>query len=154
MSTMVIEPVRQGVTVPLGVDEAWRLFTEETATWWPLPTRSVYEQEARDVQIEPGVGGEMFETSATGERAHWARVLEWEPPRRLVLAWRVNPATPAPTELEVTFAPVAGGTRVEIEHRALERLGEDGRAARDLYAGGWQEVLEAFADATGRKETT
>ncbi len=154
MSTMVIEPVRQGVTVPLGVDEAWRLFTAETATWWPLPTRSVYEQEARDVQIEPGVGGEMFETSAIGERAHWARVLEWEPPQRLVLAWRVNPATPAPTELEVTFAPVTGGTRVEIEHRTLERLGEDGRAARDLYAGGWQEVLEAFANATGRKETT
>ena len=151
MSTIVIEPVRQGLTVPLGVEEAWRLFTEETASWWPLRTRSVFEEEARDVRIEPGVGGEMFETSGSGERAHWARVLEWEPPRRLVLAWRVNPAAPAPTEIEVTFAAVDGGTRVDIEHRGWERLGDGGRATRDRYDGGWPEVLEAFADGAGRR---
>ena len=154
MSTMVIEPVRQGVTVPLGLDEAWRLFTEETATWWPLTTRSVYQQEARDVQIRARCGRrDVRDLGDRGAGALGARA-------------RVGAAAAARARLagqpghagaDRARGHVRAGRRRHasgVEHRALERLGEDGRAARDMYAGGWQEVLEAFADATGRKETT
>lgn len=139
-----IATVRKSVTVTCDIERAWQVFTAETSTWWPLATHSVHEEDAKEVVLEPREGGEMYELSESGERAHWARVLAWEPPRRLVLAWHVNPERPAPTEIEVTFHEKIGGTRVEVEHRGWERLGEEGRGLRDSYETGWPGVLECF----------
>lgn len=139
-----IAAVRKSVTVACSIERAWQVFTAETSSWWPLSTHSVHEEKAKQVVLEPWEGGEMYELTESGERAHWARVLAWEPPRRLVLAWHVNPERAAPTEIEATFHEEAGGTRVEVEHRGWEHLGEEGREVRERYDAGWNAVLECF----------
>ena len=104
-------------------ERAFEVFTSEVASWWPTKTHSIHKEKVTDVVLEPREGGEMYEIAEGGEREHWARVTAWEPPRRLVLAWHVNPETAAPTEIEVTFTPDGEGTRVELEHRDWEQAG-------------------------------
>ena len=98
------------------------------------------------VVLEDPVGGRLYERRHDGGEADWGRVLAWEPPTRLLLAWSPNPERPAPTEVEVRFLAVeAGRTRVELEHRGWERLGELAAQARDSYRDGWPTVLDAYA---------
>jgi uncharacterized protein YndB with AHSA1/START domain len=141
-----IAPVRKSVKVDCSPERAWQVFAAEVASWWPTKTHSIHHDSVRDVVIEPREGGEMYEVAEGGERAHWARVLAWEPPKRLLLAWRVNPDTPAPTEIEVTFTPEGGGTRVDLEHRNWEQAGEAGARMRDGYDEGWDIVLAPYVE--------
>jgi hypothetical protein len=73
-------------------------------------------------------------------------VLVWEPPHRLVWSWQPNPERPAATEVEVRFERAGDGARLELEHRAWERLGEEGPRVRENYATGWDVVLSALPD--------
>ena len=76
-------------------------------------------------------------------------MLTWEPPSRVVIAWHVNPQAAAPPELDVSFLADGGGTRVEVEHRHWERLGDAGVATRDGYQEGWDHVLGQFVAHVG-----
>ena len=143
-----IEPVRHSVTVALPVEAAWRLFTAETGRWWPVSdSYSIHGAAVTGVEWEPRVGGELREVTADGETGHWAEVLEWEPPHRLVLAWRAGPSDRPATEVEVRFSADGDGTRVELEHRGWERLGADGDALRESYLEGWPFVIGRFEAA-------
>ena len=140
-----IEPVRHSVNVALSVDEAWRLFTAETGRWWPVSdSYSIHGAEVTGVEWEPRVGGEVREVTADGRTGHWAEVLAWEPPHRLVLAWRAGAVERPATEVEVRFAADGEGTRVELEHRGWDRLGADGGALRESYFEGWPLVIGRF----------
>lgn len=141
-----IAPVRKTVTVACSPERAFEVFAGQVASWWPTRIYSIHEDKVKDVVLEPREGGEMYEVSESGEHEHWARVTAWEPPRRLVLAWRVNPETDGPTEIEVTFTPDGDGTRVELEHRNWEEAGAAGAQMRDGYDGGWDIVLASFVE--------
>lgn len=147
-NALVIEVVRKTVTVDCAVEEAFRIFTADALSWWPVESHSIHEK-VSEVVFEPEVGGEVYEVSATGERGHWATVLEWEPPRRLVLAWNVLKAEATPTEVEVRFLPEGDATRVELEHRGWERLAEGGEEKRSSYDTGWDFVLGKYVERTG-----
>ncbi|MGB2953700.1 MAG: SRPBCC family protein [Gaiellaceae bacterium] len=142
-----IEPVRRVVTVKRTPEEAFRLFTEEIGTWWPVQAHSAGEPKPEAVMLEPRDGGLIYERLAGGEIAAWGHVLAWEPPHRLVLEWQPNPNAAAATEVEVRFTAEANGTRVELEHRGWERLGERAALARMEYDLGWDGVLGRFAVA-------
>jgi len=146
---LVIEVVRKTVTVDCTVEEAFRVFTADALSWWPVESHSIH-QTVREIVFEPLVGGEVFEVSESGERGHWATVLQWDPPSRLVLAWNILRAEDEPTELEVRFVPDAAGTRVELEHRGWERLAEGGSQKRADYDTGWDFVLGTYVDRTLR----
>jgi hypothetical protein len=140
-----IEPVRASVEVRRGIEEAFRVFTAEIAGWWPVAGHSVEPDMVEAVVLEARVGGRLYERWRDGGEADWGRVLAWEPPTRLLLAWSPNPER-APTEVEVRFVAVeADHTRVELEHRGWERLGDLAAQARDSYDGGWPGVLDAYA---------
>jgi len=142
-----LPPVELSVAVPLAPDAAFRLFTAEMSSWWPLATHSVGRESAREVRFEPSVGGRVFEIDADGAEHDWARVLAWEPGRRLVLSWFPGRDAATGQEVEVRFEPDGEGTRVELEHRDWERLAERAVEAREGYAGGWTHVLgERFRD--------
>ena len=153
MSTQTtIEPVRRSVGVDLPVADAFRLFTEEIGSWWPTESHAIAAGRVKEVVWEPRAGGEVYEVAEDGGRAHWADILAWEPPHRFVLAWKVNPEVPA-TEVEVRFSAYedGAGTRVELEHRGWERLGELGEEARAGYDTGWETVLGCYVAGAGTR---
>jgi uncharacterized protein YndB with AHSA1/START domain len=141
-----IAPVRKRLTVNCNPQRAFEIFTAEVASWWPARTHSIHQDKVTDVVLEPREGGEMYELAEGGKREHWGRVTAWEPPKRLVLAWKVNPDTDAPTEIEVTFTPEGDGTVVELEHRNWEQAGAGAAGMRDNYDGGWDIVLAPFVE--------
>ena len=141
--SLVIEAVRKTVTVDCVVEEAFRVFTTDTISWWPVESHSIHET-VREIVFEPDVGGAVYEIGMSGERGHWATVLEWEPPTRLVLGWNILNHDGEQTEVEVRFLPDAGRTRVELEHRGWERLTDDAAEKRNNYDSGWDFVLGRY----------
>jgi uncharacterized protein YndB with AHSA1/START domain len=150
-------PITKSISVDCTVEHAFEVFTTRITEWWPLATHSIFEDESATVMVEPHEGGELYELSRSGDRAHWATVTAWDPPNRLMLSWRVNPKTPAPTEIEITFAPAAGGgTLVTLEHRGWELLGPElGAQGRQSYQEGWGGTLARYGDVanTSKDET-
>jgi uncharacterized protein YndB with AHSA1/START domain len=141
--SLVIEVVRKVVTVDCAVEEAFRVFTHDARSWWPVDTHSIHGT-VREIVFEPEAGGEVYEVSTSGERGHWATVTAWDPPTRLVLAWNILERPGEQTEVEVRFIPETGGTRVELEHRGWEALAEKGAEKRADYDAGWHHVLGCF----------
>ena len=143
---LVIEAVRKTVTVDCVVEEAFRVFTAEADSWWPRQDHSIYKSEGREIVFEGRVGGEVYELSRSGETGHWATVVSWEPPNRLVLAWNILERDAVATEVEVRFLPEGETTRVELEHRGWEALGEGASERRHSYDTGWGHVLGRYVE--------
>jgi uncharacterized protein YndB with AHSA1/START domain len=151
--------VRQTVTVGAPPERAFAVFTEGLASWWPLDTHAIGAQPAVAVVVEPRAGGRWYERAADGSECDWGRVLAWEPPHRLVLAWEISADwrhdPGLVTEIEVRFhAEPDDRTRVELEHRGLEAYGDRAGEMRDTFAspGGWTGLLGRFAGAAAEGE--
>ena len=138
----MIAPVRKSVHVEVAPEDAFRVFTERLADWWPLSTHSGYEDEAATVAF---VAGRLVEVSRAGEENVWGEVTAWEPPGRVAFTWNPNLDKDGHTEVDVRFTANGSGTSVELEHRAWEALGERGADTRDRYDGGWVFVLDRYA---------
>lgn len=141
--------VLKSAVVPTTPERAFEVFTTEMASWWPLHSHSIGGGKGTPpdtVVFETGANGRVYERSTSGEEAHWANVAAWDPPNRFVLEWKVNPDAIAATEVEVRFTPEGDGTRVELEHRGFERLGEAAASTHESYAGGWPTVFQDFVD--------
>jgi uncharacterized protein YndB with AHSA1/START domain len=145
--------VRKVVTVKAPQAVAWRVFTEKMSTWWPLSTYKIGKAPAVDATIEPRVGGRWYERGDDGSTCDWGRVLSWEPHTRLVLTWDINADwqhdPELGTEIEVRFIAVGDDrTRVELEHRRLDRYGSRRDEMRAIFdtGGDWGRVLQLFAD--------
>jgi uncharacterized protein YndB with AHSA1/START domain len=144
--------LRKIVSVKAPQEVAWRVFTEKMGTWWPLATHKIGKANAVDAVIEPGVGGRWYERGDDGSTCGWGRVLSWEPPLRLVLSWEISADWQHDpnlrTEVEIRF--IAEGkdhTRVELEHRHLDRYGARRDEMRRIFdsEGGWSGLLASFA---------
>jgi uncharacterized protein YndB with AHSA1/START domain len=156
--TAHVPPIRRRVTVRVDQERAFRLFTEGMAGWWPLDaySRAVNELEGEGVQavrleFQARADGAIVEHTSDGRILPWAEVVAWQPPERLVLAWRPHSQPEPPTELEVAFRPSAAATVVELEHRGWERLSEGFREGLyGMYDRGWTSTLDLFAAAADR----
>lgn len=144
--SLVMEAVRKTVTVDCVVEEAFRVFTSDAMSWWPLDSHTIYGTEVAEIVFDGREGGEVYELTADGRKGHWATVLAWEPPGRLVLAWNILAREAVPTEVEVRFLPEGDRTRVELEHRGWEAIAEDAAAKRGSYDSGWDHVLGVYED--------
>jgi uncharacterized protein YndB with AHSA1/START domain len=145
-------PLRLTVTVERPPLEAFHVFTAGMARWWPLRTHSVCRAHAVSCVIEPRAGGAVYEVQDDGQRHAWGRVLEWEPPQRLVLTWHPGRPAAVAQEVEVRFSAEGTGTRVDLEHRGWARLGAFGAEARKSYDGGWRTVLGTHFVQACRRE--
>jgi uncharacterized protein YndB with AHSA1/START domain len=145
---MTIAPIRKTVSVAAPPERVYALFTGHMGAWWPKGM-TIGAAPAAEVLIEPHAGGRWFERSEDKAETNWGKVLEWDPPRRLLLAWQINAAwayDPSfETELELTFTPEAGGTRVDMEHRNLERFGDSAAKMAEMLGGGWPGIMDGFA---------
>lgn len=144
--------VQQSIVVEATPDRAFEVFTAGIDTWWPREHTIGSEPLARQV-VELREGGRAYGVGSGGEESDWGRVLVYDPPRRVVISWDITVAwehqtDPSKTsEIEVTFTPEGGGTRVDLEHRHLERHGEGWEAMRDSLGSGWGGTLELYAGA-------
>jgi Activator of Hsp90 ATPase homolog 1-like protein len=133
-----IAPVTKSVSVNRTPEEAFRIYTEGIATWWPLDTHSP-SGKAETVVIEPREGGRLYERTTDGEEVEWGEILVWDPPRRLVHSWHLGRREA--TEVELRFSPEGEGTLVELIHRGWESHGEHAAAVRASYDSGWDYVF-------------
>ena len=145
--------VKKTTNVQAAQNVAWRVFTEKMGTWWPLAYYKIGNANAADAVIEPRVGGRWFERGEDSSTCQWGSVLAWEPPQRLVLSWDINADwqydPELNTEIEVRFIDEGSKrTRVEFEHRRLDRYGARRDEMRHIYdtQGDWGKLLEAFAN--------
>lgn len=146
-------PVRRSVTVRTGQARAFEAFAANIGRWWPR-THHVGAVDFETIVIEPREGGRWFERGVDGTECDIGKVLAWEPPGRLVLGWQLGADWRFDPELvtavEVRFIPEGPSlTRVELEHRDLERFGERAEAVRAQIdaPGGWTAVLEQYVQS-------
>jgi uncharacterized protein YndB with AHSA1/START domain len=151
--TIVLAPVRKTVRVAASPDRAFKIFTAGVGRWWPK-SHHIGASDLDTVVIEPKAGGRWYERGVDGTECEHGKVLVWEPPVRLVLTWQIaadwkfDPNLV--TEVEVRFiADGADATRVELEHRNLERFGEGADAMRQAIDApeGWTGILQLFKQA-------
>jgi len=145
--------VETSVVVEAPIERAFSVFTEGIGTWWP-PKHHILEGELAEMVFERREGGHIYDRAVDGNECRWARVLVYEPPNRVVFSWDISPEwqlqpDPAKTsEVEVRFiAEDAQRTRVELEHRNLERHGDGWQGMRDAVGSpdGWAIGLGRFA---------
>jgi uncharacterized protein YndB with AHSA1/START domain len=124
-------------------------------SWWPLETHSIavdqeLGQKAESISVDTREGGRIEEMLEDGSTLDWGHIVAWEPPRRVVIAWKPNDLPTPPTEVDVRFSPQGDATLVEVEHRGWDRLGDASDEIRPLYAseGGWTMVLERYRVAS------
>ena len=148
--------VRHSVTVALPPEEAFALFTERMDDWWPDDESHSILEGPTVGTIEPFEGGRWYDRAEDGTECDIGTVLVWDPPGRVVFAWRLTPQwehepdLEKSTQVEVTFAATdTDGTRVTLEHRGFERYGEPGAAMREQVGAedGWPELLRLYAAA-------
>ena len=154
-SSKVLEPVRYAVTVPLPADRAFALFTEGYNSWWP--GHHIGTAEMAEAVLEPRAGGRYYERGMDGSECEWGKVLACDPPRRIVVAWQIttkadewvyDPDLSHASEFEVNFREQPDGqTRVELEHRNIERHGPGAAGIQQGVAGpgGWPGILDSYA---------
>jgi uncharacterized protein YndB with AHSA1/START domain len=147
--------VTASIVVDAPIDRAFTVFTAEIGTWWP-PDHHILEAELAEMVFEPRVGGHVYDRGTDASECRWARVLVYDPPARVVISWDISARWQLETdparcsEVEVRFtAQAPERTRVELEHRKLERHGDGWEAHRDAVGSpnGWAGGLRRFADA-------
>lgn len=144
-------PIRKSVRVKAPQQKAFDTFVGQMGKWW-LKSHSLLKSPQADVVIEPRDGGRWFEVGEDGSEQMWGRVLQWDAPNRVVLAWQLTGEwaydPDFETTVEVTFTPEGDHTVVEFEHRDLERFGPNAEEIRGGYEtgmdGGWTALLANF----------
>jgi uncharacterized protein YndB with AHSA1/START domain len=146
--------VTTSVVVAAPVERAFSVFTEDFGRFKP-PDHNILGVEIAETVFEPRVGGHLYDRGIDGSECRWARVLAYEPPNRVIISWDISPQWQIETDLEKTsevevrfIAEAPDRTRVELEHRNLDRHGEGWQATRDAVdsEGGWPLYLQRFAE--------
>jgi uncharacterized protein YndB with AHSA1/START domain len=145
--------VRTQVVVEAPIERAFRVFTEDFGSFKP-PEHNMLGVDIAETVFEPRVGGHLYDRGVDGSECRWARVLAYEPPNRVVISWDISPqwqieSNPEKTsEVDVRFiSESAERTRVELEHRNLDRHGAGWEQTREAVdsEGGWPLYLQRFA---------
>jgi len=158
MSTSAATAIRTSVVVDAPIEDAFRIFTEDFDKVKPRD-HNLLDVDIAESVFEPRVGGRIFDRGVDGSECQWARVLAYEPPSRVVFSWDIGPTWQIETDLEKTsevevrFTPEGDGrTRVELEHRNLDRHGEGWEGMREAVEGeeGWPLYLRRFTELVSK----
>ena len=148
---------RHSIVVEAPIDRAFSVFTDGFGTFKPRE-HNMLQVEIAETVFETHVGGNIYDRGVDGSECRWARVLAYEPPDRVVFSWDISPQWQIETDLDKTsevevrfIAEASDRTRVELEHRNLDRHGPGWEAERDGVAGdgGWPLYLARFAEQVG-----
>jgi uncharacterized protein YndB with AHSA1/START domain len=155
MSTQASQTsVRNSIVVEAPIERAFSVFTDGFGTFKPREHNMLGVDIAETV-FESHVGGHIYDRGVDGSECRWARVLAYEAPNRVVFSWDISPQWQIETDLDKTsevevrfIAEAPDRTRVELEHRNLDRHGEGWEGERDGVGGdqGWPLYLDRFAE--------
>lgn len=153
MKAIAVAPVRKSILVAAPPARAFEVFAKRFDSWWPRD-HHIGTSAMTEAVIEPRAGGRWYEKGEDGAECEWGRVLAFEPPRRLLLSWRINsrfvPDETVDSEVEVLFRAEGDGTRVDLEQRIRAPDAEPLRNAVDSPRG-WSGLLAIYAKAAERK---
>jgi uncharacterized protein YndB with AHSA1/START domain len=145
--------VRKNIVVDAPIERAFFVFTEKFGDFKP-PEHNLLAAPIAETVFEPRVGGGIVDRAEDGSECRWARILAFDPPDRVVFSWDISPRwtiedDPAQTsEVEVRFfAESPDRTRVELEHRHIDRHGPGWQEVSDGVDGdqGWPLYLDRYA---------
>jgi uncharacterized protein YndB with AHSA1/START domain len=145
--------VMSSIVVEAPIERAFHTFTEDFGAFKP-PEHNMLGVEIAETVFEPRVGGHLYDRGVDGSECRWARILAYEPPHRVVFSWDLDPQWQVETdpdktsEVEVRFiAETPERTRVQLEHRNLDRHGDGWEGIRGAVAGdqGWPLYLDRYA---------
>ena len=146
--------IQHEVVVEVPIREAFSVFTEDFGRFKPRE-HNLLAVEIAETVFEPRVGGHLYDRGVDGSECRWARVLAYEPPNRVVISWDISPQWQLETDLEKTsevevrfIAETPGRTRVELEHRQLDRHLDGWESLREGVDGeaGWPLYLQRYAE--------
>ena len=149
--------VRHSVVVDVPIEKAFKVFTEDFGRFKP-PEHNLLGAEVAETVFEPRVGGHLYDRGVDGSECRWARILAYEPPHRVVISWDISPYWQIETdpdrtsEVEVRFSSESPDrTKVELEHRNLDRHGEGWEGVGEGVGGdqGWPLYLQRYAGLFG-----
>jgi len=150
--------VRASIVVDAPIERAFDVFTRQFGSFKP-PDHTLLDAAIAETVFEPRVGGYLYDRGVDGSECRWARVRAFEPPHRVVLSWEISPQWQLETdpnkasEWEVRFvAETPGRTRVEVQHRHLDRHGDGWQGVREGVGGdeGWRLYLDRYAGLLAR----
>ena len=153
MTRTEVSVVRKQVVVNVPVEQAFTVFTERFGDFKP-PEHNLLAAAIAETVFEPRVGGHIYDRAVDGSECRWARILAFDPPTRVLFSWDIGPTWQLETdpanssEVEVRFvAESADRTRLELEHRHLDRHGPGWQSLRDGVADdqGWPLYLGRYA---------
>lgn len=154
MTTRTDASVRTQIVVEAPIARAFSVFTEQFDRIKPRE-HNILDVEVAETVFEPREGGRIYDRGVDGSECHWARVLAYEPPDRVVFSWDISPQWQIETdhaktsEVELRFvSETPERTRVELEHRNLDRHGDGWESERDGVGSeaGWPLYLQRFAE--------
>jgi uncharacterized protein YndB with AHSA1/START domain len=146
--------VRSSIVVEAPIERAFSVFTDGFGTFKPRE-HNLLDVDIAETVFETHVGGNIYDRGVDGSECRWARVLAYAPPDRVVFSWDISPQWQIETDLDKTsevevrfIAESPERTRVELEHRNLDRHGEGWEAVREGVHGdgGWPLYLDRFAE--------
>jgi uncharacterized protein YndB with AHSA1/START domain len=150
--------VRRQIVVDAPIEHAFTVFTERFGDFKP-PEHNLLGAPIAETVFEARVGGHIYDRATDGTECHWARVLAYEPPDRVVFSWDINPSWQLETELENTSevevhftAETPQRTRVDLEHRNIDRHGPGWEAVSFGVSNdaGWPLYLDRYAALLGK----
>jgi uncharacterized protein YndB with AHSA1/START domain len=149
--TIIPAAIRKTLEVKASPQKAFEVFTAGIGRWWPKE-HTIGKAALDTAVIEPRVGGRWYGRDVEGGEDNWGDVLAWEPPGRLLLAWRISGQwvcdPSVHTEVEVTFTDLGDGRcRVDFEHRDLHNLGLGADVAAEGMNDGWGMILDRYRAA-------
>lgn len=153
MTGTTVPAVRRQIVVEAPLERAFTVFIERFGDVKP-PEHNLLDAAIAETVFEPRVGGHIYDRAVDGTVCRWARVLVYEPPNRVVFSWDIDPQWQIETdpdrtsEVEVRFvAETPHRTRVELEHRHLDRHGPGWRSVSDGvgHDEGWPLYLARYA---------
>jgi uncharacterized protein YndB with AHSA1/START domain len=160
MSTQATETaIQTSIVVEAPIERAFRVFTEDFGSFKPRE-HNMLDVEIAETVFEPREGGHLYDRGVDGSECRWARVLAYEPPERVVISWDISPQWQIETDLEKTsevevrfVSESPERTRVELEHRNLDRHGDGWEGVRASVAseGGWPLYLQRYAEVLAEK---
>jgi uncharacterized protein YndB with AHSA1/START domain len=140
--------IRKTIEVRAPIERAFAVFATRMGDWWHKEHSIARGTTQQVVVIEPRAGGRWYELGADGSEHPWGKVIAYDPPHRLLLAWQLTREfTYDPgfeTMVEVKFEERDGVTVVTFEHRDLERMGGGAVEMLESMDGGWGMLLGLF----------